>query len=142
MLLRFAPGATAVPVATYPRAAAEVPQEFVAVTVAVWETPFVRPVNCELVAAELTERQVALRQTVYPVMDDPPVPVEPLQPTVTVVFPMVITTGVGAEGTVTGVIDVVPAVEFPAALIATTEGEYAVLVTPVKVAVSAEAPRF
>ncbi|CAB4324216.1 unannotated protein [freshwater metagenome] len=110
-------------------------------TVAVWETPLVRPVNCELVVAALTERQVALRHTVYPVITEPPEAAEPLQPTVTVVFPTVITTGVGAEGAVIGVIELVPAIEFPAALTATTDGEYAVLETPVKVAVIADAPR-
>ena len=54
---------------------------------------------------------------------DPPVPVEPLQPTVTVVLPTVMTTGVGAAGAVIGVMEPVPGVELPAALMATTEGE-------------------
>ena len=61
--LRLAPAATAVPVAMYPRAGDEVPQELVAVTVAVCETPLVSPVNCELVVEELTSRHVLSRHT-------------------------------------------------------------------------------
>ena len=121
--LRFAPAATAVPVAMYPFAAIEVPQELVAVTVAVCEVPLVSPVNCELVVLELSERHVVSRHTVYPVIALPPVAVAPLHATVTVVFPTVMTTGAGATGAEMGVIDVVPADEAPAALFATTVGE-------------------
>ena len=68
----------------------------------------------------------------------PPVPVELLQDTVATVLLLDITTvaGVGAAGTVIGVIEAVPAFEFPAAFLATIVGEYEMFDRPVKETVS------
>jgi len=116
--------------------ATPVPAAFVAVTVNVYEVPFLRPVTVQLRAPFVVHVfELGEDVTVYPVTDAPPLSAGAVQDTTEETFAVdVADTAVGAPGAVAGTAaaDAVEAVEVPDAFVAVTLNVYEVpLVRPV-----------
>jgi hypothetical protein len=107
--------------------AALVPALFVAVTVKVYDVPFVRPVTVQL-KGPAVQAQVAMPGTAdtrYPVIAEPPSEAGAVQETVTCALPATPLTAVGTSGEPTGAAGVAEAEEadgvpVPAELVAVT----------------------
>jgi hypothetical protein len=99
-----------------------VPSAFVAVTVNVYVTPFVRPVTVAVVVALFAVAPPGLAVTVYEVIAEPPLLAGADQDTSTLVSPIVPATFVGASGTVAGVTELLATDEelVPRAFVAVT----------------------
>ena len=113
-----------------------VPAAFVAVTVNVYEVPFVRPVTVQLVVAVVQVSDPGEDVTVYPVIALPPLLEGAVQETATWVDPNTPDTPVGAPGTVAGTTadDAEDAAPAPALFVAATVNVYDVpFVRPVTV---------
>jgi hypothetical protein len=118
--------------------ATPVPAAFVAVTVNVYEVPFVRPDTVQLRAPFVVQVfEPGEDVTVYPVTDAPPLSAGAVQDTTELAFAVdVADTAVGAPGAVAGTAtaEAVEAAEVPEAFVAVTLNVYEVpLVRPVTV---------
>ena len=113
-----------------------VPAEFVAVTVNVYEVPFVRPCTVQLRAPFVVHVfEPGDDVTMYPVTDAPPLSAGADQDTTELTFTLeVADTAVGAPGAVAGIAaaDALEAVDVPDAFVAVTVNVYEMpLVRPV-----------
>ena len=117
-----APGTVAGVTAPEALDATPVPAALVAVTVNVYEVPFVRPVTVHVVAVVVQVNEPGDEVTVYPVIVLPPLLEGAVQETTTCVLPNTPDTPVGAPGTVAGMIAVEAedAAPVPAAFVAVT----------------------